>query len=147
MDSFFYGGNGWQAGLYQLVSDLKMEQAVWKPAEGRNSIWKILKHISFWKFAILSDAKGKPLSVEERREGDWRNVPEEPTEEKWQSEIINLRQTQEEFKEFVRSYGSELFNVKNDDANYIRENLCHDPYHAGQIGLIRVLQGIPPIKY
>lgn len=147
MDSFFYGGNGWQAGLYQLVTDLNMEQASWKPAEGRNSIWKILKHISFWKYAILTDAKGAPLSAEERRLGDWRNIPKKPTEEKWQSEIIYLRQTQEEFKEFVKSYGAELFNVKNDDANYIRENICHDPYHAGQIGLIRVLQGIPPIKY
>ena len=147
MDSFFYGGNGWQAGLYQLVNGLKMEQAVWQPSEKRNSIWKIIKHIIFWKYAILSHAKGKPLTPEERRGGDWRNIPDNPSEELWQEEIKILRQTHEEFKEYVRSYGEELFNIKSDDANYIRENLLHDPYHAGQIGLLRVLQGTPPIEY
>ena len=147
MDTFFYGGNGWQAGLHQLVEDLNMEQAVWKPAEERNSIWKIVKHTIFWKFAILSDAQGKPLTTEQRREGDWRNIPDDPTEEKWLEEIKNLKKTHEEFKEFVKNYGAELFNLENEDANYIRENLLHDPYHAGQIGLLRILQGIPPIKY
>lgn len=147
MDSFFYGGNGWQAGLFQLVEDLKMEQAVWIPAEGRNSIWKIIKHVIFWKYAILERAKGKPLTSDQRREGDWRNIPEDPTEEKWQDEIRDLKKTHEEFKEFIKNYGSELFNMNNDESNYIRENLLHDPYHAGQIGLLRVLQGIPPIKY
>lgn len=147
MDSFFYGGNGWQAGLHQLVSDLNFKQASWKPSDERNSIWKIVKHVIFWKFAILSDSKGKPLSVEERRAGDWRNIPSEPTEELWQKEIEELKDTHEEFKEFVKNYGMELFNTENEDANYYRENLCHDSYHAGQIGLLRVLQGIPSIIY
>lgn len=147
MDSFFYDGNGWQAGLYQLVSDINLGQAVWKPSDERNSIWKILKHITFWKFAILSDAKGKPLSVDERRAGDWRDIPDMPTEELWQTELKELKDTHEEFKEFLRNFGMELFNTENEEANYLRENLCHDPYHAGQIGLLRVLQGIPPIKY
>ena len=147
MDSFFYGGNGWQAGLYQLVEDLKVNQAVWKPAEGRNSIWKIVKHIIFWKFAILSDAKGNQLTAEERKEGDWRDIPENPDEEQWQKEIEVLKITHEEFKQLVKKSGAELYNIANEDANYIRENLFHDPYHAGQIGLLRVLQGIPPVKY
>jgi len=147
LDSFFYGGNGWQAGLYQLVSDLNFEQAVWKPSNERNSIWKIIKHVIFWKFAILIDAKGKPLSVEERRAGDWRNIPEKPTEELWQNEIKELKDTHEEFKEFLKNFGMELFNTDNEDTNYFRENLCHDSYHSGQIGLLRVLQRITPIKY
>jgi len=147
MDSFFYGGNGWQAGLYQLVKGLDFKQAVWKPSADRNSIWKIVKHVIFWKFAILSDSKGKPLSVEERREGDWRNIPDEPAEELWQNEVKKLKETHEEFKEFIKNFGPEIFNTKNDDANYFRENLCHDSYHAGQIGLLRVLQGIKAIKY
>jgi len=147
MDSFFYGGNGWQAGLYQLVSDLNFEQAVWKPSEERNSIWKIVKHITFWKFAILSDSKGKALTDDERRAGDWRKIPDKPTEELWQNEIEELRDTHEEFKQFIKNLGTELFNTENEDADYFRENLCHDSYHAGQIGLLRVLQGISPIKY
>ncbi len=147
MDSFFYGGNGWQAGLYQLVSDLNFEQASWVPSPGRNSIWKIVKHVNFWKVAILSDSKGKPLTGEERQAGDWRNIPEKPSEELWKQEVIDLKNIHEEFKDYLKQFGTELFNPGNDDANFFRENINHDSYHAGQIGLLRILQGIQPIKY
>lgn len=147
MDSFFYGGNGWQAGLYQLVSDLNFRQAEWKPYEERNSIWKIVKHTIFWKHSILSYKDGKPLSAKERQEGDWKDIPQNTSEELWRQEIKLLEETHLKMKEMIGKTGSELFNPENDDSNYIRENLNHDAYHAGQIGLLRILQGIKPIQY
>ena len=147
MDSFFYGGNGWQAGLYQLVSDLNYRQAEWLPGEGRNSIWKIVKHIIFWKYSILSYKNGNPLSASERQEGDWREIPQKTSEELWQLELKLLEETHLKMKEVIEKTGAELFNPENDDSDYIRENMNHDSYHAGQIGLIRVLQGIKPIQY
>jgi len=147
MDSFFFGGNGWQAGLYQLVSDINSEQASWKPSDERNSIWKILMHINFWKYNIFAFTSGNDLSTEERQIGDWRNIPVNPTEELWQEELKLTKDTHEKLKALIVRSGSEIFNIENDDSNYIRENLNHDSYHAGQIGLLRVLQGIKPINY
>lgn len=147
MDSFFYGGNGWQAGLFQLVNDLNFIQASWKPSEGRNSIWKIVKHISFWKYSILCYKSGKPLSSEERKAGDWKEIPENPDEHLWKEELAYMESIHKQFKELIHNTGDELFDTDSDESNYIRENINHDSYHSGQIGLLRILQGLKPIQY
>ncbi|HRB00901.1 MAG TPA: DinB family protein [Ignavibacteria bacterium] len=147
MDSFFYGGNGWQAGLFEQLKDLNFKQAVWRPDINRNSIWKIVKHTIFWKQYIFSEEEGKPFSSEERRSGNWMSIPEKPDEEKWQSELLLLEMTHKKMKSLIRKKDIELFNTRKEFSNYIREIISHDAYHAGQIGLVRVLQGIKPAKY
>ena len=147
LDSFFYGNNGWQAGFYQLVKDLDYKQASWKPSGERNSVWKIVKHVIFWKYSIQCNKNNKPLTSEEKQAGDWRDIPENPDENLWQKEILLLKQTHEDFKTLIINTGEELFDINNNDSNYIREVINHDSYHAGQIGLLRVLQGLKPIEY
>lgn len=147
MDSFFYGGNEWQPGLFEQVKDLNFEQAAWIPNNKRNSIWKIVKHTIFWKQYIFSAESGNPFSAEVRKTGNWMSIPELPDEENWQAEILLLEKTHIKMKTLIRKKGIELFNTRKEFSNYIRENISHDAYHAGQIGLLRVMQGIKPAKY
>ena len=37
------------------------EQAVWKPAPDRHSIWELVLHIAYWKYAVRRNLEGSPL--------------------------------------------------------------------------------------
>ena len=112
MDSFFYGGNGWQAGLFEQIKDLNFKQAAWRPDNKRNSIWKIVKHTIFWKLYIFSEEEGKPFSSAERKAGNWMSIPEKPDEEKWQAELILLEAAREIGVLKSLKLGVSLGNVK-----------------------------------
>ncbi|MBK8980942.1 MAG: hypothetical protein IPM38_01155 [Ignavibacteria bacterium] len=147
LDSFFYGGNRWQPGILQLTEDLNFKQAVWVPGKNKNSIWKIVMHSNFWKQYIFSIDAGKPFSNEEKHSGDWRDVPSKPDESKWQDEIDLMIITHKKMKALVLKLGMELFNQRKSFSVFVRENISHDAYHAGQIGLLRSLQGISKINF
>ena len=144
MDGFFYGGNIWQAGLFQLVEGLTLEQALWKPSEDRHCIWNVVKHIIFWKtYAIAYIRKTQKPDYEK---DNWSKLPDAPSVNDWQNELKLLKENHDEFKNLIRNFGAELFNTENKEANYIREIINHDSYHSGQIGLLRVMQGLKPIE-
>jgi hypothetical protein len=143
-DSFFYGDNHWQAGLLQLVKELIYTQALWKPSEDRHCIWEVVRHIIFWKrYAvayILDKEKPDPES------GNWTKAGIELKEDDWKDELEQLEHMHEELKQTIMRYGIEIFDSKERKSNYLRAILYHDSYHAGQIGLLRVMQGLKPIE-
>ncbi len=144
MDSFFYGGNRWQAGLYQLIQDLTLEQVMWKPTVERHCIWEVVKHVHFWKTYAIAIYLDKPKPDWEI--GNWAKFPDPPSEKNWKQDLEALKTNHEELKTVVKNFGNELFNPENKRANYLREITNHDSYHSGQIGLLRVMQGLKPIE-
>jgi hypothetical protein len=143
-DSFFFGENHWQAGLLQLVKDPTYKQALWKPSEERHSIWEIVRHINFWKrsaIAYILD-KERPDSVM----GNWTKDRSELKESDWKNEQEEMEHLHEEIKQTAMKMGMGIFDSKERKANYLRTIYYHDCYHAGQIGLLRVLQGLKPIE-
>lgn len=144
MDSFFYGENRWQAGLYALIKDLTIEQVVWKPSPDRHCIWEVVKHVLFWK--LYATATFLEITKPDWETGNWAELPPSPSEKSWKLELENLKNSHEELKNVVKNFGDELFNIQNKRSNYIREMTNHDSYHAGQIGLLRVMQGLKPIE-
>lgn len=143
-DKFFTGGNHWQAGLYQLVEPLTAEQALWKPTPERHSIWDVLLHINFWKQYTIAYLNGtqKP----DADSGNWSAPPPDATASDWQKELARTKQLQEEIRSVISQMGEKIFDTDERSANYIRQIICHDAYHAGQIGLLRVMQGLKPIE-
>jgi hypothetical protein len=143
LDQFFFGGNSWQGGLYQQIENLTIEQALWKPMPDRHSIWAMLLHINFWKSYTLAIVRGteKPPA-----EGNWVNPPEKPGEADWQKELERTRALHEDIKDAVVKMGDKLFSIEDRPSNHLRQIICHDAYHAGQIGINRVMQGLKPIE-
>jgi len=143
-DSFFHGDNHWQAGLLQLVKELNYEQALWKPSEDRHCIWEIVRHINFWKRSAIAYVldKERPDAVK----GNWTKAEKELGESDWKDEVEELEHLHEELKQAMMRLGAEIYDNKERKSNYLRTILYHDCYHAGQIGLLRVMQGLKPIE-
>jgi len=144
LDKFFTGGNSWQAGLYQQIEGLTVDQATWKPAPDRHSIWDVLIHINFWKqYAI---AAVRETDKPDPEAGNWTLAPADADETNWKKELERTRRMHEELKAIAAERDEDLFDTEKKLSNYIRQLICHDAYHAGQIGLLRVMQGLKPIE-
>jgi uncharacterized damage-inducible protein DinB len=144
LEQFFSGGNYWQAGLWQQVDGLTLEQVLWKPAQDRHSIWQVLLHINFWKTVVIATLRNTPRP--DATTGDWSVPPDNPTEVDWKKELERTRTLQGELSDEAKKLGENLFDTTEKKSNYIRQLICHDAYHTGQIGLLRVMQGIKAIE-
>ncbi len=143
LDEFFYGPNFWQGGLYPQVKDLSCEQALWKPAPERHCVWEILQHINAWKRFAVEYMKGN--QIKSMKEYNWPKLPQKPDEKRWQDEIERSRTLHEEFKKLVGEASPETFDSSQKGIEYYQQVIYHDCYHAGQIGLVRAMQGIKPV--
>ncbi len=142
-DLYFYGDNFWQAPLYKQVESLNVEQALWRPAEGKHCIWQLVRHINYWKYWALKYARENVM--EEPKEFNWAPLPDEKTESNWKTDVEKLKSLHEEFKTLCSQIGSKLFDSKDENIVFLRTVLYHDAYHSGQIGTLRTLQNIKPV--
>ncbi len=143
LDQFFAGGNTWQAGLYQQLDGLTLDQVLWKPAPDRHSIWDVTLHVNHWKEYTIAYIRGLEKTI---AEGNWTLAPSEASDANWQKELARTKSLHDDLKVAVQSLGEGLFDTAEKKSNYVRQLICHDAYHAGQIGLLRVMQGLKPIE-
>jgi hypothetical protein len=139
-DLFFYGNNFWQAGVYQQIEGLTLEQALWRPASDKHCIWQIVRHMNYWKrwaFKYLKEG-----IKENAKDFNWAALPEVQNEENWKKDREDVKTLHEEFKTICSGLGIKLFVSGEENIVFFRTVLFHDSYHSGQIGLIRSLQGI-----
>jgi uncharacterized damage-inducible protein DinB len=139
-DTFFSGENFWQPSLCELIEPLTFEQALWKPSPERHSIWELLRHINFWKEYVIASGHGSELP--DTKSGDWSTPPRDASDIRWKEEIARAKLLEKELSVVISEMGEKIFETTDKPANYIRQILCHDTYHTGQIGLLRVMQGI-----
>lgn len=139
-DTFFSGENFWQPSLCELIEPLSFEQALWKPSAERHSIWELLRHINFWKEYVI--ALERSTQLPDTASGDWSTAPIDASEDSWKKEIARAKQLDKELSVVISEMGEKIFETGEKSANYIRQILCHDTYHTGQVGLLRVMQGI-----
>jgi uncharacterized damage-inducible protein DinB len=135
----------WYAGLLRSLSDLTAEQAAWKPAPDRNSIWQIVRHVTRWKEAVLSDWDGKTPDYDQVSAGDWQ--PASGDDAAWRAEVSALEQVTRDLAGRWSALGEEdLLAIppgrKRPPLQLVFDLTSHDAYHAGQIRLLRRLQGV-----
>ena len=144
LDLHFGGGEAWQGALMQQIDPLTAEQASWKPAPDRHAIWDIVIHVNFWKEYMIAAARGQEKPDQEK--GNWSLTPADANEANWQKELTRTRSIQEELRAICNDYGDKLYSTEDRTVNFIRQLIYHDAYHAGQIGLLRVMQGLKPVE-
>jgi hypothetical protein len=135
--------DAWEGGLWaapwgQSVQDLTPEQAAWKPAAGRHSIWQIVTHIIFWRELDLGLLAGRPKPGKDEINARQFAEPAEVTAAAWRSTIDRLADTQRQLSAAIRDPAHSLARVQ-----YL---LPHDCYHFGQINYLRAMQGLKPIE-
>lgn len=141
---FTEGANFWQASLLKQVSGLTPEQALFKPSPDRHGIWQIVRHISYWKhWALTYLTTGEKLNA---REDNWGPMPKDQTEASWQEEVRRLEELNNRCIEEASRLKDEIYLSTDEKVVFFRQLIFHDCYHTGQIGLLRAMQGIPPVE-
>lgn len=137
----------WQPSLSMAVDGLTANQAAWKPAPPRHSIWQIVRHVTRWKAALLQAWEGRPPDYDDLDRTDWQEVTGDDVA--WQADVRQLHEISEQVK--VRLMGLDEAEVKGMFTWYEKPRpipfmlirlVTHDVYHAGQIRYLRALQGI-----
>lgn len=144
IDAFVSGSNFWQVSLLGQLEGLDFKQALFKPSDERHCIWELVRHISYWKhWAITYVNEGTKLNA---KEDNWAALPEIQNEDSWQADVNKLRSLHEKCRTIAENTGNDLFESKEEKIIFFRQLLYHDCYHTGQIGLLRVMQGLKPLS-
>ena len=134
----------WHPTLEQALDGVTAEHASWRPAEGRNSIWDLVRHITLWKKGLLSnwEAGSAQQLYQDYSPQDWQPIQEDAVWENDRAEVLEvsrafIAQIEKDSEAFLLSApegakSPRIWNVVN--------NATHDAYHAGQIMYLRKLQ-------
>lgn len=138
----------WHVTLMDSIKDLAAGQAAWTPSAQRNSIWKIVDHVSLWKEDVTRRLASRPPRPEGwAQAADWRDIAE-PTEANWRSAVRRLVDAHARLRAGLAERSDEDLSVPpaGDDRplyTSVQGVIVHDSYHCGQICYLRALQGVP----
>jgi uncharacterized damage-inducible protein DinB len=147
--TYTFEKEAWQPSLSEAIEGLAAQQAAWKPAAGRHSIWQIVRHVVLWKQSVLDAIDGRAADFNTLEAADWQDAAGDDAA--WQADVGRLRSISMEIKRRVE--GLDEADVAAAMATYAgrRERplglwvmlaATHDAYHAGQIRYLRALQGV-----
>lgn len=123
-------------------------QAAWRPAPGRHNIWELAVHAAYWKYAILRRLRRELRGSFPLKGSNWFPRPEGSAgEEDWKRDLRLLSDMHRELRRAVEEVSDEALDQvpegsKTRLADLILGGAFHDIYHAGQIQLLKRLQGI-----
>lgn len=142
LEQFITGNNFWQPSLYQQLEGLTLAQALYKPAPDRHCIWELIRHMNYWKhWAITYISTGEKMNA---KADNWRELPE-ASQENFDADMNELRSLHAKCIVIANQIGNDMFEATEEKIVFFRQLLYHDCYHTGQIGLLRVMQGLKPV--
>lgn len=118
--------------------------AVWRPAEGRHSIWELTLHAAYWKWTAAR-RMGVVSGRFARRGSNFPIVPEPADAEAWDRDVQLLRSEHARLRDAVAALkAADLGRRVSANSDWTIEDTVrgvafHDVYHAGQIGLLKRL--------
>lgn len=138
--------NGWFVAVMNALDGVNVEQACCKPTDDVNCIWETLAHLTYYNHAYVERFKGIDYEYDVSSNDETFSVGEYD-EATWQSEIARFRTVMSEFRDLIEAADEAKFAepVSASDqtkwATLILNIASHNAYHAGQIMLLRKLQG------
>mgnify|MGYP000330104243 CR=1 FL=1 len=142
-----YSENGWFAAVRNVIADVNVEQAAWKPVDAVNCIWESLSHIAYYNNAYLQRFKGVDYEYDVENNDQTFSVGEYD-EAAWQADIAYFNAVMQEWRELISSADESKFDQPVSSKNpitwaeLISDVNAHNAYHGGQIVLLRKMQGI-----
>lgn len=133
----------WWAAWRDAAEGLTAEQAAWKPAPDRHSIWELVNHMTFWREYFSHRAEGGAQATEEELDRlNWQE-PAEITEDAWQVTRDRFAASHARVRAVMDDPATPPPPKPQLDLRYL---LFHDSYHVGQIMYIRALLGREPLE-
>ena len=137
----WYGGSS----LLGSMRGVSEREAHWKPAPDRHSIWELVLHTTYWKYAVRRSITGEPTGGFPRSPANWPAAPEKPDEKIWNEDRKLLRDQHQQLVTVIREFDPARMDKKiSQDSNWTFADLLmgiltHDLYHAGQIVMMKRL--------
>jgi uncharacterized damage-inducible protein DinB len=115
-----------------------------RPARGRHSIWELVVHAAYWKYAVRRRLVGDKRGSFALTGSNWFSRPDEPSAPAWQQDVALLVAEHRALMEAARAVDPRrLHRVsagrRNTPAILLRGIAFHDVYHAGQIQVLKRL--------
>lgn len=147
------GFRPWHGGASPLGSlrGVSEEEAAWRPAPGRHSIWELALHIAYWKYAVRRRLVGGPSGAFPRRPSNWPAVPDPADAKAWKADRALLREEHALVVEAIRGFDPALYDEpapkltgsgaesSTTFGDLIMGVVMHDTYHTGQIQVLKRL--------
>jgi uncharacterized damage-inducible protein DinB len=142
-----YDKKAWHGpNLRSAVRRLNAEQAAWRPHPQRHTIAEIVVHAAYWKYTVRRRLRGDKRGSFPLKGSNWFPLRAPLTEEAWRGFLDLLEAEHRALRAAVAEMTPrQLRHVPARSAfSYaalIQGAAAHDVYHAGQIQLLRRLQG------
>jgi uncharacterized damage-inducible protein DinB len=139
-----FDGTAWHGpALLELLRDVDAAKAAAKPVPDVHSIWELVLHVAVWDQAALRRLAGEkcqPTGV-----ANFPLVPR-PTEAAWRKTVANTQRTHEILVKTVAGLPDSRLRDrvpgKRYDFYFMLHGVAqHELYHAGQIALLKKMQG------
>ncbi len=123
---------------------LKPDLALWRPADGRHSIWDYLLHTAYWKYIVRRRLSRDRSSGFPRSPSDWPRPSDPADSSAWKKDVALLKAEHAALRDVVAAFPERLWEQRAPESQWsYREHVmgiaAHDLYHAGQIQLLKRL--------
>jgi hypothetical protein len=122
------------------------QQAAWRPAPDRHNIWELAVHAAYWKYAAWRRLTGAKRGSFPLAGSNWLARPVEATARAWAADLALLDDMHRTLREAIAALPARDLDSPSAQKGVTRRALAtgvaaHDLYHAGQIQLLKRLQG------
>ena len=127
--------------LKQSIRGVAAKQAAWRPGPGRHNIWEETLHAAYWKYVVRRKLEGGKRGSFALKGSNFFPRPQEgkPTEAAWRADKDLLDREHRALRDVIaKSLGT---NPPPKVFRLVYGISFHDIYHAGQIRLLRRLNG------
>ncbi len=142
-----YDRKSWHGtNLRGSVRGMTVEEAAWRPGDGRHNAWEVAVHAAYWKYAVWRRLTGAPRGSFPLAGSDWFARPE-PGRAKvaaWKADLDLLAAVHRDLRAAVAGLDAGALGRPAGGGRTIVLDLvtgaaAHDLYHAGQIQLLKRL--------
>ena len=128
--------------LRGALRGVKVDQACWRPAPDRKSIWELLLHAAYWKYRVRRTLAGGPGFL--RNPSNWPSIPDDPSVRTLRDDIAYLGEEHRLLQAAVaRLSRTDLRHEHSKNgltsAQLVYGVAAHDTHHGGQIQLLKRL--------
>ena len=141
------GRGSWHGGptVVGALRGVTVQQALWRPAPGRHSIWELALHIAYWHHIITQRLRGGEREPFPRSPANWPAMPARPDDAAWQRDRALVRAAHLEVAATIRAVPPSAYgrrpagNRKWTIGETILGAAQHEAYHTGQIQVLKRL--------
>jgi uncharacterized damage-inducible protein DinB len=144
----YEGGNAWHCpSLRELLGGVSAEQGLARPVSGAPTILEILLHITVYEDVVRRRIEGEPIG-EVSDEMSWPR-PAPPLKAAWRKAIEAFEEGHVRLRRTIADFPAQRLSEVVPGRDYpfyvmLHGTIQHLLYHAGQIEMLMVAQGVRP---